>query len=84
MDRRRLQEAFFQYALLRVASWYPKHIVLEQLWLHDDLPKTLLNITPIFHKAFTEEYAGWLYRCQIHLPLACIPIIIYMYVPTQL
>lgn len=58
MDRRRLQEAFFQYALLKVASWYPKHIALEKLILHDGLSDTLLKVTPLFHNAFTEKYAG--------------------------
>ena len=58
MDRRRLQEAFFQYALLRVASWYPKYIALEKVNLHDGLSDTLLSVTPLFHKAFTEKNAG--------------------------
>ena len=60
MNHRPLQEAYFQYALLKAASWYPKHIDLQKLWLHDGLPETLLLITPIFHKAFTEKYAGQL------------------------
>ena len=58
MDRRRLQDAFFQYALLRVGSWYPKHIAIEKLYLHDGLSDTLLNVTPMLHKAFTAKYAG--------------------------
>lgn len=63
MDRRRLQEAFIQYALLKVASWYPKHVDIQKLWLHDGLPETLLNVTRIFHKAFTKKYAGKLHTC---------------------
>ena len=58
MDRRRLQEAFFQYALLRVASRYPKHIAVDKLYLHEGLSDTLLNVTALFHKVFTEKYAG--------------------------
>lgn len=58
MDRRRLEEAFLQYALLRVAVWYPSHLCIQQLQLHDGLSKTLLDITPLFHKAFIQEYAG--------------------------
>ena len=58
MDRRRLEDAFFQYALLRVAVWYPSQVCIQQLQLHDGLSKTLLEITPLFHKAFIQEYAG--------------------------
>lgn len=64
MDRRRLQEAFFQYALLKVASWYPKHVDIEKLYLHDGLSDTLLNVTPHFHKALTENYTGELCGCS--------------------
>ena len=58
MDRRRLEDAFFQYALLNVASWYPEHICQKDLHLHEGLSETLTNMTPVFQKAFTEKYAG--------------------------
>ena len=58
MDRRRLEEAFLQYALLRVASWYPSHISIDKLHLHDGLSRTLLSSTPLFHKAFTQKNTG--------------------------
>ena len=58
MDRRRLEEAFLQYALLRVASWYPSDIGIEELHMHDGLSQTLLSATPLFHKAFIQKYAG--------------------------
>ena len=34
VDRRRIEEAFLQYALLRVASWYPEKLSLSCLPLH--------------------------------------------------
>ena len=58
LDRRRLEEAFMQYALLRVASWYPSSVNIEQLYLHDGLSQTLLKTTPLFHSAFIQTYAS--------------------------
>ena len=58
MDRRRLQVAFFQYALLKVAAWYPNHVSINCLHLHEGLSETLMNMTPQFHKAFMDHYSG--------------------------
>lgn len=58
MDRRRLEEAFLQYALLKVAEWYPLQISIHKLYLHDGLSEMLLKATPLFHEAFTKKYSG--------------------------
>lgn len=58
MDRRRLEAAFLQYALLRVAARYPAYICISKLHLHDGLSETLLKVTPVFHHAFTQRNAG--------------------------
>lgn len=58
LDRRWLEEAFMQYALLRVDSWYPLSVNIEQLHLHDGLSQTLLKTTPMFHNAFIKNYAS--------------------------
>jgi hypothetical protein len=58
MDRRRLEEAYLQYALLKVSGWYSAHLSIEMLHLHDGLSETLLQATPSFHKAFLQKYSG--------------------------
>lgn len=58
MDRRHLEEAYLQYAILRVAELYRSHIPLQIPHLHDGLSKTLMKITPLFHNAFIQKYAG--------------------------
>ena len=58
MDRRRLEAAFLQYALLKVSKWYPTQINIQKLHLHEGLSETLLNITPLFHDAFIRKNAG--------------------------
>ena len=71
LDRRRLEEAFMQYALLRVASWYQSSINIERLYLHDGLNQTLLNTTPLFHNAFIQRYASKSVNCMILLSTVC-------------
>ena len=58
LDRRRLEVAFMQYALLQVTSWYPSIVSLEQLHLHEGLSQTLLKTTPLFHSAIIQTYAS--------------------------
>ena len=57
MDRRRLEEAFFQYALLKVAAWY-KIKPLNELKMHSETCNTLAIVTPLFHNEFMKNYAG--------------------------
>ena len=47
-----------QYALLKVAEWYPLHMSMHKLHLHDGLSQLLLQVTPSFHEAFTKKYSG--------------------------
>ena len=65
MDHRWLEEAFLKYATLQVAGWYPSHISLLQLHLHEGLSETLTKITPLFHNAFISKYAGLCLYCLI-------------------
>lgn len=63
MDRRRLEEAFMQYALLRVCSWYPSVIKIDILFLHEGLTQTLRDMIPLFLRSFSQRNAG-LYSCR--------------------
>lgn len=59
LDRRRLEAAHIMYAVLRVISWYPVSFgahLKEFKPAHFD--NILKEITPIFHKCFSREYAG--------------------------
>uniref|UniRef100_A0A1X7V592 Uncharacterized protein n=1 Tax=Amphimedon queenslandica TaxID=400682 RepID=A0A1X7V592_AMPQE len=58
IDRRHLEEDFFQYALLRISSWYPKDIPLSALKLHGEFDDTLLAMAPVFHNAFQKHYSA--------------------------
>ena len=53
-----MESAYFQYAVLRVVSWYPKMFDLNDLPLHSSLIATLLKVTSTYHGAFMEMYAG--------------------------
>ena len=64
-----LAPALLRHSLLTVAVCYPSHICKQHLQLHEGLSKTLLDITPLFHKAFIQEYAlsritGIMYACS--------------------
>lgn len=56
LDRRRLETAHFRYALLVVASWYSADIPMPKFL--PDLNLTLLEFTPLYHKAFHSHYSG--------------------------
>ena len=58
MDRRRVEDAFFQYAALRVASWYPEHFKLPILQFHAMTTMTISNMTTVYHGAFMRKYSG--------------------------
>lgn len=57
VDRRRMEDAFFQYALLRATSWYPQFSV-SALPLHSYVESTLSKFTCAYHGAFMEKYAS--------------------------
>ena len=57
MDRRRLEEAHFQFAILQTASWYPQHIRIDNLALHGSTKNTL-DVVSIYHGVFMAQYAS--------------------------
>lgn len=58
MLNRRMEDAFFQYALLRVSQWYPEDIEPITVRLHSTTSETLEKITSVYHGAFMTKYAG--------------------------
>ena len=58
MDRRRLENAHFQYAILQVASWYPQHLDITTLALHGSTKDTLLSVVAKYHGVFMAQYAS--------------------------
>lgn len=62
LDRRRLEDAYFQFSILRVCSWYPEQFQVEHLPLHGGTSKTLEATTSVYHGVFMEKYAK--HRCE--------------------
>ena len=58
VDRRCIEDSFFQYAALRIASWYPEHFKLSALQLHAMTTTTINNMTVVYHGAFMKRYSG--------------------------
>ena len=58
LDRRRLEDAHFQYAILKVASWYPSSFKLTDLPLHGATRETLLQMSDSYYGAFMKKYSG--------------------------
>ena len=56
LDRRRLEDAHFQYAILKVAGWYPQHLNICELPLHSALQETLSKVVAVYHGAFMDKY----------------------------
>ena len=57
MDHRRAEAAYFQYAILKVVSWYPNMFDMSNLALHSDLQGVLPKVTVIYHSVFMSTYA---------------------------
>jgi len=57
LDRRRLEDGHFQYAILKVAGWYPKLLDISELPLHSALQETLPKVVAVYHGAFMDKYA---------------------------
>ena len=53
-----MEDAFFQYALLRTAARYPDLFKLSQLPLHSSTLMALSKFTPLYHDAFMAKYAS--------------------------
>ena len=60
MDRRRLEEAFLHYAVLKMASWYHS-VNADKLTFHEELPHVLSSATPVFLSEFMQKYSGLFY-----------------------
>lgn len=58
MDRRRVEAAHFQFAILQVASWYPHVFDLCKLPLHSAVDDTLNSVVSIYHGTFMAQNAG--------------------------
>ena len=74
MDRRRLEEAFLQYAILKMASWH-HGVKAEELTFHDGLPHVLASVTPVFLREFMQNYSGLFNTCHnygvLHAVILC-------------
>jgi len=58
LDRRRLEEAYIQYAVLKVCQWYPS-IQLKDESFHEGTSSLLSHrVAPEFHTSFVTKYAG--------------------------
>lgn len=59
MDRRRLEMAHLEYAVLRVCSWYPHHFDVSRLSFQPgSVDDTIDAICAGYHIAFSTKYAG--------------------------
>lgn len=74
MDRRRLEKAHLQYAILVVAEWYSPDVLLKSINIIpgriDDLISTFATL---YHSLFLNKYAGkldyrWLDFCPWQAP----------------
>ena len=59
LDRRRLEDAHIIYAVLNFMMWYPNGFSEEDKILRPAHFNDILgHLTPVFHKCFSEKYAG--------------------------
>lgn len=58
LDRGRTEAAFFQFAVLRVASRYPDLFQVSNLPPHNSLPDTLTKVAKDYCGAFMDIYAS--------------------------
>ena len=58
MDRRRLEHAYFRYAMLNVAGWYKGFAVKNVLFTSDQAGRILLEFTPLYLRVFYRNYSG--------------------------
>ncbi len=75
VDRRRIEQVFFQYALLKVVAWYPDMFSLSTMSLHWKTTETLPQVVSVYHGAFMKKYAG-----ALIVNYTCILICRYVYV----
>lgn len=65
MDKRRLEDAHFCFAMLNIVQWYSDDLDITEIIFSSDMSKTLLQFTPIFQKLFYSKYSGNSYICVI-------------------
>jgi len=58
LDRRRVEDAYYQFSLLQVCSWYPEVFNITTLPFHGKVDLSIAKITSQYHDAFMEKYAG--------------------------
>lgn len=62
VDRRRVEDAMFQYAMLNVSSWYTTLLELSALPMHAQTTTTIFKSTTVYHGAFMKKYSGKLHE----------------------
>jgi len=58
LDRRRVEDSYYQFSLLRVCSWYPDLFDIRNLPLHNRAGSSIVKITSQYHDAFMTKYSG--------------------------
>jgi len=61
VDRRRIEDAVFQYALLEVTSWYDCLSDLSNKPMHVLTTATIFDSITVYHGAFMKRYSGNLF-----------------------
>lgn len=57
LDRRRLEHAHLQYALLQMIHFFPQSFSLKEISFRN-FDETVTKLAPALHEAFTAHYAG--------------------------
>ena len=70
VDRRRIEDAVFQYALLEVSSWYDCLSELSNKPMHILTTATIFDSITVYHGAFMKRYSGNL--IAKYLATACV------------
>ena len=58
VDCRRIEDAFFQYAVLITQAKYSEQFELSELPMHHDTSNTLITFTAKFHEDFMKRHSG--------------------------
>lgn len=65
VDRRHIEDAYFQYALLTTQAMYPGDFRLSDLSMHHNTPTTLIKFTAAYHEAFIKRYSGTYFKHEL-------------------
>ena len=59
LDRRRLEMAHLQYALLQVCGWYPDQLHISKIAITPgDFDATITYVAEVYYSLFAEKYAS--------------------------